>query len=131
VWLSDAERLLLELTNAERTAAGLPPLRPSARLFAAARVHAANMARQGRLAHDLDGQTPADRVTTAGYPWSRMGENIGWNAPTPADAVAGWMSSPAHRANILTREFAEIGVAVVLNAKGEPYWVQVFGTQRE
>lgn len=130
VSLSEAERLLIELTNAERASAGLPPLRASARLFEAARAHAANLARQDRLAHDLDGQTPADRVAAAGYAWSRVGENIGWNARTPKAAMTGWMGSPGHRANILTKEFAEIGVAVALNAKGEPYWVQVFGSQR-
>lgn len=41
--------------------------------------------------------------------------------------VAGWMDSEGHRANILKTDYTEIDVAVAKNAKGEPYWVQVFG----
>ena len=32
--------------------------------------------------------------------------------------------------NILKKDYKEIGVAVAKSQKGEPYWVQVFGTQR-
>ena len=85
---SAAEQALFELTNAERVKAGLPPLRPSFRLLVAARTHAANMAARDRLAHELDGTGVTDRVTAAGYVWARVGENIGWNARTPRDAVA-------------------------------------------
>ncbi|HJZ53873.1 MAG TPA: CAP domain-containing protein, partial [Gemmataceae bacterium] len=105
--------------------------RPNARLFEAARAHAANMAKQDKLEHDLDGITASERVTTAGYRWSRTGENIAWSAPTPKEVVAGWMDSPPHKANILSEEFTEIGVGVASNAKGERYWVQVFGTPWE
>jgi uncharacterized protein YkwD len=37
------------------------------------------------------------------------------------------MGSEGHRANILNVEYAEIGVAVARNARGERYWTQVFG----
>ena len=129
--LSADEKALVELTNAERAKADLPALRPSRKLFEAARGHAANMAKQDKLEHDLDGKTAADRVSAAGYTFARAGENIGWNARTPKDAVAGWMESPPHRGNILTREFTEVGVGTARNEKGEPYWVQVFAAPRD
>lgn len=129
--LSADEEALVELTNAARAKADLPPLRPNPGLFAAARGHAANMAKQAKLAHELDGKGPADRVTAAGYKYSRTGENVGWNYPTPKDAVAGWLDSPGHRANILAKGFTELGVAVSRSGKGEPYWVQVFGAPPE
>lgn len=128
--LSADESAVIELVNAERKKAGLPPLKPNAKLMAAARDHAANMAKQEKLEHDLDGKTPADRVKTAGYKFAATGENIGWNYPTPMTAVAGWMNSPPHKENILNAGYTEIGVAVKKSAKGEPYWVQVFGKPR-
>lgn len=129
--LSADEAAVIDQANAERKKAGLDPLKPNPKLAAAARAHAANMAKQDKLDHDLDGKTPSDRVTTAGYVWSRTGENIGWNYPTPKAAVAGWMDSPPHKANILSTDYTEIGIGVAKNAKGERYWVQVFGTPRK
>ena len=67
-------------------------------------------------------------MTAAGYKYARTGENIGWNYRTPKEAVAGWMNSPPHKENILTKPYTDIGVAVAKNERGEPYWIQVFGT---
>jgi uncharacterized protein YkwD len=129
--LSAEEKALIEATNAERKKAELDPLAPNPKLLEVARGHAANMAKQDKLAHDLDGKTPADRVKEAGYPYTRTAENVAWNQPTPKAVVAVWMNSPQHKENILTAEFTEIGVAVARNAKGEPYWVQVFAAPRD
>jgi uncharacterized protein YkwD len=43
--------------------------------------------------------------------WS-VGENIVWGSPdlSPQAAVRQWMQSPPHRANILSREWREIGL---------------------
>src|SRR5262249_33889607 len=129
--LSEDEMAVVELTNAERKKADLPPLKPNSKLFAAARAHVTNMARQDKLAHDLDDKTPEDRITAAGYMFSRWGENIGWRGETPKAAIAEWMDSPIHKDNILNKEFTEIGVAVAKNEKGERYWVQVFAAARD
>ena len=125
--LSDDEKAVIELTNAERKKADLPPLKPNPKLFEAARSHAANMAKQDKLDHELDEKTPEDRLKAAGYKYSRWGENIGWSYADPKRAIEGWMDSPIHKDNILNKDFTEIGVAMVKNEKGEPYWVQVFG----
>ncbi len=129
--LSADEQAVVDRTNAERKAADLPPLAASAKLFEAARAHSKNMARQDKLAHELDDKTPTDRVKAAGYEFARLGENVSWNAATPKEVVAQWTESPPHKMNILTKEFTEIGVGVATNDKGEPYWTQVFGTPRE
>lgn len=128
--LSDDEQGVLDATNAERKAAGLPALKANPKLFSAARGHSANMAKQGKFDHVLDEKTPADRVKAAGYTFRACGENIAWNSPTPAEALRIWMDSPGHKANILNKDFTEIGVAVAKNDKGEPYWTQVFGRPR-
>jgi uncharacterized protein YkwD len=129
--LSADEAAVIDLVNAERKKADLPPLKPNPKLLAAARGHAANMAKQDKLEHDLDGKSAADRVKETGYKYTSTGENILWNAPTPKEAVAAWMESEPHKANILGENYTEIGVGVVKNEKGERYWVQVFGKPRE
>jgi uncharacterized protein YkwD len=129
--LSAEEKALIEATNAERKKAGLDPLAPNPKLLEAARGHAANMAKQDKLAHDLDGKTPADRVKEAEYTYTLTAENVAWNQPTPKAVVAVWMNSPQHKENILTKEFTEIGVAAARSAKGERYWVQVFGAPQD
>src|SRR5262249_32984473 len=65
--LTKEEQEVIDLTNAERKKADLKPLSPNARLMAAARGHAENMARQEKLEHTLDDKTLADRAKDAGY----------------------------------------------------------------
>ena len=127
--LSKEEQGVIDLTNAERKKADLPPLKANPKLMAAARGHGENMAKQDKLDHVLDDKKPADRVKDAGYRYAAVGENVAWNQKNPAQVVEAWMNSEGHRANILKKEYEEIGVAVAKNAKGEPYWVQVFGKQ--
>lgn len=60
------------------------------------------------------------------------GENlaIGNAAVSPATTVALWMSSEAHRANILNPEFTKLSVGFVfdLNSDYKTYWSQFFST---
>ena len=100
------------------------------RLLQAARDHSANMARNSRLDHFLEGKSPSDRARAAGYASSGVAENIAWNQQSPTEVLKSWMSSSGHRANILNRGYTEIGIAVAVNSRGERYWTQVFGQSR-
>jgi uncharacterized protein YkwD len=126
--LTADEQAVLDATNAERKKEKLEPLTADPKLTEAARAHAANMAKQSKLDHSLDEKTFEDRAKAAGYKYRALGENIAWNQQTPKDVVAGWMASAGHKANILNADYTQIGLAVAKNDKGEPYWVQVFGT---
>ena len=128
--LTDEEKGVLELTNAERNAAGLPALGVNEKLFQAARDHSANMARQGRIDHFLDGRSPGERARAAGYGSATIAENVAWNQSSPNEVLRSWMSSSGHRANLLNRGYSIIGIAVAVNARGERYWTQVFGQAR-
>ncbi len=128
--VSDTEQGVIDATNAERKEKKLPALVMNPKLMEAARAHAANMVKQSKMAHELDGVNVDTRAKTAGYRFSRLGENVAWNQQTPKDVLAGWMDSKPHRENILNKDFTEIGVAAVANANGEIYWCQVFGTPR-
>lgn len=126
--LTDDEKAILDMTNAARKQYSLPPLLPNATLTKAARAHSLNMASQKKMAHELDGKTPFDRITAAGYKFSRAGENVayGQGQVSIQEIFEGWMNSEGHRKNILSREFAEIGLGLGVNGD-EKYYTQVFG----
>jgi uncharacterized protein YkwD len=124
---------LVQLTNAERSNAGVPALRASSRLMEAAQLHADQMARLGRLEHVLSGAQyprPEDRLAAAGYQWSSYAENIAMGQSTPAAAMDSWMRSSGHRANILSTSVTEIGIGFARDSAGRPYYAQVFGRPR-
>ena len=105
-----------------------PPLAASATLQRAAKVQAEDMARRGVMEHaGGDGSTPAERATRAGYAWRTIGENVASGQSTPDQVVAEWLGSFRHCANIMSADYAEMGVAVASSARGV-YWAQVFGT---
>ena len=121
------EKKMFEMINKERAKGNLPPLAFNAKLQRAARGHSENMAKQDKLEHVLDGKTPTNRVDAAGYNYSRIGENVAFNeGGTTAEVVQGWMESPAHKTNILKKEFKDTGLAIAVNAKGVQYITQVF-----
>jgi uncharacterized protein YkwD len=125
------EATLLELTNKEREKAKLPPLQANEKLFSAARSHAVNMAKQGKLLHELDGKKPADRVTEAGYKFQACGENIAFGPKKLSAVIEMWMNSPDHKENMLRDVFKEIGLGIAVSSDGRPYYVQVFGTEQK
>ncbi len=79
-----------------------------------------------------DGSTPGLRVTRAGYRWSMVGENIASGVQTPRAAVAGWLASPHHCANIMTGGFRQMGVAFAVDAANPQVilWTEDFATPR-
>jgi uncharacterized protein YkwD len=130
--LSASEKKLLELTNAERKKKDLAPLRTSPLLFKAARGHASNMAKQGKLEHVLDGKNPLDRARDVGYKFESVGENVAWlSGSVNVEALMKmWMESQIHRDNILNPEVTEIGLGLASDGNDHVYYVQVFGKSR-
>ncbi len=132
--MSKDEQTLLDLLNKERAKDKLPPLRPQPLLFKTARGHSANMAKQGKMEHVLDGKNPGQRVLASGYDYGRVTENIamadGPGAPL-TNIVAGWMDSKTHRENILDKNVSETGLGVAGNDKGEVYYTQLFARPRK
>jgi uncharacterized protein YkwD len=111
------------LINRERIAHGERPLRANARLRRAAQGHTHSMVVHDYFEHvgagGPGGGTPLARMRAAGYISSarayEIGENIAWGTlslATPRAIVAAWMSSPAHRANILDPRYRETGIGV-------------------
>jgi hypothetical protein len=120
---------IVELVNGERAAVGLAPLELSQELTAAAQVQSEDMAYTGVISHvGADGRGPAERISAAGYHWLRCGENIAVGQPTPEEAMAFWMGSPPHRANILDPGMRELGVGYLWLPEGYGhYWTITLG----
>ncbi|MFJ8073311.1 CAP domain-containing protein [Streptomyces sp. NPDC096176] len=117
---------VVELVNSERSKAGCSPVTVNAKLTKAAQAHSEDMASHRNMSHTgSDGSDAGDRITRAGYHWSTYGENVAYGYSTPEEVMAGWMSSPGHKENILNCEFKEIGVGL---AQPDDYWTQNFGT---
>ncbi len=135
-------RVVLALTNQARAHARIcgsqrfpraPPLSLASALTRAARAHSRDMVVQDFFGHTgSDGSTPGERATRAGYRWSIVGENIASGVRTPRDAVAGWLASPEHCANIMTAEFRQMGVAFAVDPTNAQmiYWTEDFGAPR-
>jgi uncharacterized protein YkwD len=117
---AEARAAVLCLVNQHRAEHGLAPLVEHPVLQAAAQAHAEDMGRRDFFAHENpDGATAHDRISRAGYRGRRTGENIHWGigiSASPARIVDGWMSSPGHRANILTAEFTHVGTGIGYDA---------------
>jgi len=118
---------LLAAHNREREKEDRRPLALSAKLCAAAAVHAKDMALHQKQDHTgSDGSKIADRVKRKGYVYRRVGENIAWGQQTVDEVMTTWMNSPPHRENILA-DFTEMGAARFEDPGGEPYWCVDFG----
>ncbi|PIY71613.1 hypothetical protein COY87_05285 [Candidatus Roizmanbacteria bacterium CG_4_10_14_0_8_um_filter_33_9] len=123
---------LLELTNNERTKANLNPLILNNNLTEAAEKKAKDMFNKNYWSHfGPNGETPWDFILGTGYQYEYAGENLAKNFLFSQGVVDAWMKSPTHRENLLRKEYANIGFAVVngvLNGEETTLIVQMFGT---
>jgi uncharacterized protein YkwD/Mg-chelatase subunit ChlD len=135
------DQAVIELTNAERVAQGLLPLKNEPLLAQAALAHSQAMSTQNFFDHKnpVTGTSPDQRVSATGYAFITTGENIALGQTTPEEVMESWMNSPGHRANILDPDYREIGLGYVAGAGGnvcglvtcEHYWTQEFGARED
>lgn len=124
---------LLLVTNKERQENGLPVLTLDPKLSDAAAKKAEDMFAQNYWAHNSpDGKTPWFFIRGAGYNYIYAGENLARGFDTADEVVNAWMTSPKHRANVLSENFREVGFAVKkgkLNGEETVLVVEEFGDQ--
>ena len=122
-YVEQLEQAIHDRINAERTGEGLGLLEYDDDLAEVAAFHSTDMATNNYFAHEDDeGCDSACRLTSVGYPWRVVGENLFLLRSTyrysVADAsaiiVAGWMGSEGHRKNVLEKRFSHEGVGVVV-----------------
>ena len=115
---------VLAQLNEARAAHGLAPLKINAGLSAAAAQHSTEMITHGYFAHDsFDGSVFWKRLLrfypVAGSTRWAVGENLlqASGPITATQAMAMWMASPDHRANVLNPAWREIGVSAVAGSE--------------
>ena len=126
--------VLVDLTNADRTGSGTHALVVNEKLVAAAQAKANDMALRGYFSHNgPDGKEPWVWIKDAGYAYQHAGENLAIQFSDSAEVERAWLASPSHRANLLSNQFTEIGVATAYGTyqgKQTTFVVQMFGAPR-
>lgn len=100
----------------------------AATLSSAALGHSKDMATKNFFSHTgSNGSTVGKRATAAGFAWSYVNENIAAGYTTTDKVVSGWLSSPGHCANIMTKSATRVGVGYAYNANAtyKHYWTMV------
>ena len=113
----------LALTNQARTQArqcggvaypSAPPLAWDTQIESAARVQSNYQSQIRTMTHSgPGGSTLADRVTSTGFAWRSIGENVAWNYSSASEALQGWLNSPGHCANIMNPRYTVVGWVTV------------------
>lgn len=114
---STVENSFTAKLNHARTSRGIPALSLRPGLVAVARAQAERMASKDLLYHNPN-------LTSDVKNWRVVGENVGYG-PDALDVHRAFMHSPDHRANILDRDYTQVGIGSV--SKNGRVWVaQVF-----
>lgn len=141
-WPADWAQLeneMVPLVNAQRAQGAncggqqMPPVGPltmNPELRVAAQLHSQDMAEQNYFDHtSLDGRSPWQRMSAAGYRGQAGGENIAAGNATAQATFTQWLNSPGHCRNMMSGNFSEIGVGYAFGANSQyrHYWTQTFG----
>jgi len=129
VTVADAERLALQLLNADRARGGLKGLKRDPALDLVARSHSRDMRDNRFTGHTSPSTgTLGDRLKRASYSALFRAENIATNQSLH-DAQSGLLASLAHRRNILAKDATHVGIGVAIKPVGDKdiyYLTQVF-----
>lgn len=104
-------------------------------LAGAALNHATYMITTGEFSHTqtTEGfETIGKRVSSTGYNWMGVGENIASGNVAYENVLDGWVKSPGHCANLMDARFEEFGGACMASTDGKiaTKWAQAFAKPR-
>jgi cell division septation protein DedD len=105
--LTSVESCFYSATNAERTSRGIKKLALYSDLTANARNHSQDMADDGTIYHNNN------LGKEIGGNWWALGENVGMG-PDCSSIQEAFMASTGHKANILDKDYNQVGVGVVI-----------------
>lgn len=108
---------LLQETNIQRSQNSKGALSLNSQLSQAAQAKANDMAARNYWSHVTpDGAQPWVFIANAGYSYNAAGENLAYGFDSSGAAVAGWMNSPSHKANLLNGDYLEVGFGIANSA---------------
>lgn len=123
---SEAQQVL-NLVNQERAKVGLSPLTLSEKLTSIANTKAKDMADNNYFSHTSPTYgSPFDMLKKFGVSYSYAGENIAAGQRSAQEVMNSWMNSSGHKANILNKNYTELGVGYVKGGSYGTEWVQLF-----
>lgn len=114
-------------------AQALPPLSLEERLASAAWEQAADLAQRDLLSHvDSQQRGLGARLRSVGYPMAGAGENLAAGQTNFDDALTAWLASPKHCANLMARDYRDVGLACVQRrgTRYERFWVMQLAVPR-
>lgn len=118
---------ILQLVNQERKKAGVPALTLSNKLTEVANAKAKDMADKGYFSHESPTYgSPFDMLKQFGVSFSYAGENIAAGQKTAEEVMNSWMNSSGHKANILNKNYTQLGVGFTRGGQYGTEWVQLF-----
>lgn len=118
---------VLKLVNQERKKAGVSPLTLSDKLTSIANTKAKDMADKGYFSHQSPTYgSPFDMLKQFGVSYSYAGENIAAGQKSAEEVMNSWMNSSGHKANILNKNYTQLGVGFYRGGEYGTEWVQLF-----
>lgn len=123
--ISSAEKRIFDELNHERASNGLAVLQWDEHAAGAARAHARLLAESGQLSHQFPGEaTLPERLGATGARFTVSAENVA-QTEFVEDVHPALMTSPGHRANILSPTYNAVGIGVV-EKQGKIYVAEDF-----
>ena len=123
---------LITLINKERFDHDLKPLKKNNLLMLSAKEKAEDMVRNNYFEHIArEGIQPWFFVERTGYRYETFGENIAKDYFSANSVHKAFMDSTGHRANILNKDFRDVGVAIlpiIISDKRQFIVVEHFGS---
>ena len=121
--ISDYEKKVVTLVNAERAKYGLSALKISLELTNGARLKRLDMHDRRYFSHTSPTYgSPFAMMKSLGITYRTAGENIARGYSTADAVVKAWMNSESHRANILNASYTEIGVGYIADGNYCTQW---------
>ena len=117
---------VLNLVNSARAKENLAPLKLNSALSNVAQAKSEDMQKNNYFDHTSPTYgSPFDMMKKFGISYLSAGENIAKGQKTAEAVVNAWLNSEGHRANILNKNFTDMGLGYV-NTGGTTYWTQMF-----
>ena len=125
---SSSEALeVLRLVNIERKKQGLNELILNHTLNGISTKKAEDMRDNNYFSHQSATYgSPFEMLQRFGVHYQSAGENIAAGQKNAQQVMNDWMNSSGHRANILNKNYTELGVGYVTGGSYGTYWVQIF-----
>ncbi len=129
--LAEEQKQIIILTNQFRQEQKVAVLAEADRLDLSAQNKAEDMANNNYFAHTSNNKSLSTWLQGVGYKYEVAGENLAVGFSSAEDILAAWKNSPTHYANLIDKDFKDLGIGLAGGVyKDQPtvFIVQHFAT---